>query len=182
MRSRAVWQVLKLALLAVALIATAAALWVHLFERRALEDQDRHLAATLERALEESRANLKAEILEEIEAGIPAQENGQPRPGAVLRRSESARDRALQQALSPESEAAAAIAGLEQRLDTLARQADRTGRDLQEIQAELRRERNAAGKILGLLITALAALGLHVALVLVEERVGRKARVRSGAS
>ena len=178
MRKQSLWQVLKLALVAVALITTAMALYVQLFERRSLEEQDRLIAARLTQALEESHAVLKAEILEEIEAESPAQESDQPRPGAVLRRSESARDRALQQALSPENEAAAAIAALKQRVGAVARQADQTGRDLrrdlEEIRAEVRRERNAAGKILSLLIAALTSLGLHAVIGLAEERAARQ--------
>lgn len=178
MRKQPMWHVLKLALVAVALVTTAMALYVQLFERRSLEEEDRLMASRLTRALEESRAHLKAEILEELEtAESPAQKTDQPRPGAVLRRSESARDRALQQALSPESAEAAAIARLEQRVDAIARQADQTDRvlhrDLEEIRAETRRDRNVTGKILSLLITALTSLGLHAVMGLVEERTAR---------
>lgn len=173
MRKRSTWHVLKLALVALALITTAMALYVQLFERRSLEEQDQ--------LLEESHAELKAEILEELQKteppAAPDQEN-QPRPDAVLRRSESARDRGLQQALSPESATAAAIARLERRVDAIARQADQTGRvlhrDLEEIQAEARRDRSAASKVLGLLIAALTSLGLLAVIVLVEERAARQ--------
>lgn len=167
MPKRSVWRVLKLILIAVALVTTAMALYIQLFERT---PQDQIFV--------ESPAGLEAGIPEEPEkADPPAQDSAQPLPGAVLRRSESARDRALQQALSPESAEAAAIARLEQRVEAMARQADRTDRvmrqDLEQIRAEARRDRNAARKVLGLLIAALTSLGLLAVVVLVEERAAR---------
>lgn len=161
MRKRSPWHALKLVLLAVALITTAMALYVQLFERRS-EDQ----------ILVESLPG-PAEIAEEPEEEEP-QESDQPLPGAVLRRSESARDRALQQALSPESSAAAAIARLERRIEDMNRQADQNERavrrDLEEIRAAVQRESEATGKVLGLLLAALISLGLHAAIGFVEER------------
>lgn len=168
MRKRSPLHALKLVLLAAALITTAMALYVQLFERTS---QDRILV--------ESPAELEDEIPQEPGTGDPpAQDNGQPLPGAVLRRSESARDRALQQALSPEGAEAAAIARLEQRVDAIARQANQTGRvlrrDLEEMRAEARRDRNATGKIVSLLIAALISLGLLAVVSVVEERAGRQ--------
>lgn len=175
MSKRSTWHVLKLALVAVALITTVMALYVQLFERRSLEEQDQ--------LLEESHAELKAEILEELQkteppaASAASDQENQPRPDAVLRRSESARDRGLQQALSPESATAAALARLERRVDAIARQADQTDRvmrrDLEEIRAEARRDRSAASKVLSLLIAALTSLGLFAVMGLVEERAAR---------
>lgn len=168
MQKRSPWHALKLVLLAVALITTAMALYVHVSER-----------TSQEQIFVEPPAELETGIPEELQkAEPPAQESDGPRPGAVLRRSESARDRALQQALSPESSTAAAIARLEQRVEAMDRQADQAGRvvhrDLEEIRAAVRRERSATGKIIGLLLAALASLGLHAAIGFVEERAAKQ--------
>ncbi len=94
MRKRS-WQV---ALAAIALIATAMALYIQLFERRARQEEERLEATRLEKELEESRSRIEA--IEQRRAAEAAAEAsaGQPLPGAVLRRGESGS--ALQQVRS----------------------------------------------------------------------------------
>jgi hypothetical protein len=159
-------QATKMALAAAALIATAMALYVQLFERSSREEEDRLLASRLETTLEASRARLKDEILAELRAELaksesPARRGDQPLSGSVLRRSESARDRGLQQVGPSKGEEEAAL----DRIDSLTRQVDQNDsilrRDLTEIRAAVRREQNVNAKVLNLLIAALFCLLLH---------------------
>lgn len=169
MRKRSMGPAWKVALAAVALTATAMALYVQLFERRARQEEDRLAAVRLEEALEESRS--RAEALEQRraelakEAGEPA---GQPLPGAVLRRGESGS--ALQQVRNSQDEQAAALARLQESLDTLALQMEQSDqalrRDLEQVRAGVRREQDASNKTLALLLAALVPLVLHLLLSL----------------
>jgi hypothetical protein len=110
---------------------------------------------------------LKAELLAEVRAelakgGSAGQQSDQPLPGAVLRRGESG-GRALQQVLASEGAREAAI---EERLDSMARQVEQTDRtvrrNLEEIRADLQRERDVSGKVLSLLLVALVPLVVHL--------------------
>ncbi|HSK81603.1 MAG TPA: hypothetical protein VLQ45_34430, partial [Thermoanaerobaculia bacterium] len=60
----------KVVLALVALMATAMALYVQLFERKSRLEEDRLSAARLENALGESRLRLKAEILAQLRAEL----------------------------------------------------------------------------------------------------------------
>jgi hypothetical protein len=167
MRKRSLGPAWKVTLATVALVATAMAFYVQLFERRSRQEEDRLAAVRLERALEQSRARLKAEILaqlrEDFARGGAAEEDGdQPLPNAVLRRGESG-GAALQQVLeSQESQ----VAFLEGSFEDLARQMERSDQalrqDLEELRAEIRREQGTAGKALTLLLVALIPLVLHL--------------------
>jgi hypothetical protein len=155
------------ALAAVALIATAMALYVQLFEQRALREEARRSAARLEEALAQSRSRARA--LEQRRAELAKETGGpadQPLPGAVLRRGESGS--ALQQVRDFQDEHAAALTRLQESLDTLALQMEQADqalrRDLDQIRTEVRREREATNKTLTLLLAALIPLVVHLLL------------------
>ena len=159
----------KMALAVMALLATALAVYVQLSERRARQEEDRLATARLEAALAESRARVetlerhRAELTKEEAAEQPGD---QPLPGAVLRRSESGGGSALQQVRDFQDEQEAALVRLQESLDTLALQVERSDqalrRDLEEIRAGVRREQDASRKTLSLLVVALVSLGLHL--------------------
>lgn len=162
----------KVALALIALIATAMALYVQLFERRAWQEEARLATARLEDALAESRA--RAEALEQRRAGLPGNRPGdqpgdQPLPGAVLRRSESGGS-ALQHVRDSQDEQAAVLARMQESLDTLALQMERSDqalrRDLEQMRAGARREQDASNKTLTLLLIALIPLIVHLLLSL----------------
>lgn len=159
----------KVALALIALLATLMALYVQLFERRSRLEEDRLSAARLEKALDESRLRLKAEILAELREELAKETSteptaDQPLPNAVLRRSESGGGSALQQVRDFSQEAT--LARFQESLDSLTRQmeqSDRTvRRDLEELRAELRREQEVSRKVVSLLLAALIPLVLHL--------------------
>ncbi|HEX7181968.1 MAG TPA: hypothetical protein VF756_09010 [Thermoanaerobaculia bacterium] len=167
MRKRPVEQVWKSVFTVIALAATAMALYLHVFERRARQEEARLAAVRLEDALAESRARLRAEILAELRAELrkdspQAQPGAQPIPDAILRRLEGAGG-ALEQALDalPPQEALL-IAGLNEALESLARQmeeADRSlRRDLEELRTATLRESDVSSKTTGLMLVALVCL------------------------
>jgi len=167
MRKRSPRYRVKAVLAAIALIATMAALYVQLFERRSRQVEDRISAARLEAALAESRVRLKAEILAQLREEIAREEpagskGGPPRPDTVLRRGESGGGSALQQVQGSQ---AAVRARFQESLDSLARQmeeSDRTERrDLEEMRAEMRREQEISRKTQSLLLAALLPLVLQ---------------------
>lgn len=149
----------------IALAATAMALYVEIFERGPSQE---------EKALAEPSP----------EAGTPAQPRAEPQsteppkdtdsngplPGAVLRRSESGRGSALEQVRDDQEEQRAALARMQESLDTLTFQTDRSGRalrrDLEQLRAEVRREREVSSKIRILLLAALISLVLHLLITL----------------
>jgi len=160
MQKRSLEQAWRVGLAAIALIATAMALYVQLFERRSRQDEDRIAAARLETALAESRARLKAEILTELRAELAPESSTekpgtQPLPNSVLRRGESGTGSTLQQV----RDLRGSQEGLGESLDTLARRAEESDRalrrDLEELRAEVRRERDVSGKVVSLLLAAL---------------------------
>jgi hypothetical protein len=177
MERRSIGRVWKVALVAIALTATLMALYVQLFERRSRQEEDRLVAARLADALEGARSRLKAELFAELREELtknesPSKPGGQPLPNAVLRRSETARDRVLQQGLASED---AALTRLEDRLDALARQMDESDRtvrrNLEEIRVEMRREEAVTAKVTSLLLAALLSLVLvQVISVLTDSR------------
>jgi len=167
MRKRSMGPAWKVALAVIALIATAVALYVQLFEPRPRQEEERLSAARLkEDALAESR--LKAEILarrrEQEEA--TNQPGDGPLPNAVLRRGESGGGSALQQVRDSQDAQETALARLQESLDALALQTERSDRalrrDLEEMRAEVRRERDVSGKVRSLLIVALIPLVIHL--------------------
>jgi hypothetical protein len=169
MQRRSIGPAWKVALAVVALMAMAMAIYVQIFEWRSRQEEDRLAAARLEAALAESRVRLKAELLaqlrSELEKGSSTEPSGdQPLPGAVLRRGEAG-GRALQQVLDSRESQEAVLARLQERLDALTRQmkeSDQAVRqDLNQIRAEVRREREASGKVLSLLLIALVPLVVH---------------------
>jgi hypothetical protein len=154
------------ALAAVAVIATAMALYVQLFERTVRQEQDRRAAARLEEALAESRLRLKTEILAELRVEL-AQEAGsetrsrQPLPDAVLRRGESDGSSALQQIVGPLDSLQ-----LRESLDDLSRQMEESDRALrqnvEDLRAEIRRDLVASGRVASLLLAAMIPLVLNL--------------------
>ena len=162
MRKRTPEQRWKIALAAVAVIATAMALYVQLFERKVRQEQDRRAAARLEEALAESRLRLKTEILAELrvelaqEAGAETRD-GQPLPDAVLRRGESGGSSALQQIVGPLDSLQ-----LRESLDDLSRQMEQSDRALrqnvEDLRAEIRRDLEASGRVASLLLAAMIPL------------------------
>lgn len=147
-----------LALAAVALIATAMALYVQLFERRALQEADRIAAARLE----ESRAGAEATLRRRAEETAAEPAADQPLPGAVLRRGESGS--ALQQVRDSQDEQATALARLQESVETLALQMEQSDqalrRDLEQVRTGVQRERDASNKVLALLLAALVPLAI----------------------
>jgi hypothetical protein len=159
----------KMALAVIALGAMAMAFYVQFFERKARQEEDRLAAARLEEALAESRARVA--VLERHRAALAKEEaaeqsGDQPLPGAVLRRGESGGGSALQQVRDFRDEQEAALVRLQESLDTLALQMERSDqilrRDLEEIRAGGRREQDASRKTLSLLLVALIPLVLHL--------------------
>lgn len=165
MQKRSAEQTWKIALAAIALIATAMALYIQLFERRSRQEEERLAAARLDEALAESRVRLRAEILAQLRkegAGEKSTEapGDQPLPNAVLRRGESG---ALEQFVGPmDAQQAREIAQLRESLDALSRQLEQSElarrRDLEELRAEVRRDLNAAGRTVSLLLVAVIPL------------------------
>lgn len=158
----------KAALILIAVLAVAAALYVQLAERRSREEADRISAARLERELAESRAH--AETLEKLRSeavreGSSKKPGDQPLPNTVLRRGEAGGS-ALEQARDSRESQRAALARLQESLDRLERrmeQSDRARRrDLEELRAEVRREQDASARVHGLLLVALVPLLLHL--------------------
>jgi hypothetical protein len=160
----------KVTLALITLVAMAMALYVQFFERRARQEEDRLATARLEDALEESRARVeilerhRANLSKDIAKEAAAEPSGdQPLPGAVLRRGEGGR--ALQQ-VRDKDEQEAALTRLQESLDALALQMERSDqalrRDLEEIRAGVRREQDASRKTLSLLLVALIPLVLHL--------------------
>jgi hypothetical protein len=155
MRKRSPASAWRVALAVLALIATALALYVLLSERRSSPEEGA-LAAS---APTETPAPVQAEE----KAAEPPGDG--PLPNAVLRRSESGGS-ALQQVRDSQDAQEAALVRLQERLDALALQIDRSDRalrrDLAEIREEVRRERAASRKVLGLLLAALVPLVVHL--------------------
>lgn len=156
----------KVALTLIALVALAMAFYVQFFEERSRREEDQLAATRLEAALAESRARLEAEILAQLRAdlakgSVPPSGN-QPLPNAVLRRGESD-GRTLEQVLDSREEQSSArqsgLIGLARQME----QSDRAlRRDLNDLQAEIRRERDISGKTLRLLLIALIPVVAHL--------------------
>ena len=166
MRERSLENAWRAALAVIALTAMAMALYVQLFERRALREEDRLSAARLESELADSRARLKAEIVAELATEEPpGQQGDQPLPNAVLRRSESGGGSALRQVLDSQESQEVILARLRERLDSLTdrmEQSDRAlRRDFEELRVEVQRERRVAGRTLTLILVALVPLVVH---------------------
>ncbi|HEV2856585.1 MAG TPA: hypothetical protein VHC97_27610 [Thermoanaerobaculia bacterium] len=163
MRKRSKRPAWRVALAAIALTATAIALYVQFFERRPSPDED----APAESPRAESPAPPRAQVQSTEPPGDPGD---QPLPDAVLRRSESGRGSALQQVRDSQDAQEAALARLQESLDDLALQTERSDqslrRDLEEIRTEVRREREVSGKVRSLLLAALIPLVLHLLLSL----------------
>ncbi|HYU32363.1 MAG TPA: hypothetical protein VEW48_09375 [Thermoanaerobaculia bacterium] len=163
MQKRSLEQAWKVTFAAVALIATAMALYVQLFERRSRQEEDRLAAARLEDALAESRVRLKAEIVAQLRAELAAEAStkkpgGLPLPNAVLRRGESGTgSSALQQIVGPLDSLQ-----LRESLDALSREMEQSDRalrrDLEDLRAEVRRDLDVSGKVMSLLLVALIPL------------------------
>jgi flagellar biosynthesis/type III secretory pathway M-ring protein FliF/YscJ len=168
MRKRSLPSAWKMALAVFALAFLAMALYVQLVERRSRREADRLAAARLEEALEESRSNSaelarrRSELMKE-----PVEPPGdQPLPDAVLRRRESGKGSDLQQVRDSQDEQQAVLARVQESIDLLALQTERSDqalrRDVAAIRAEVRREQDASNKILSLLLAALVPLVLHL--------------------
>jgi hypothetical protein len=162
MGKRPVEQAWRRVLTAVALAATVMALYVHLFERRARQEEARLAAVRLDDALAGSRARLRAEILAELRAEIrkesdEARPGTQPIPDTVLRRLETS---GALDAFRPQE--ARVIAGLDEALKSLTRQTEESDRalrrDLEELRAATLRESDVSFKITSLMLVALTSL------------------------
>jgi hypothetical protein len=183
MGERSVENAWRAALAVVALAAIVMAVYVQLFERRALREEERLSAVRLESELAESRARLKAEIVEELAEEVPTgQPSGQPLPNAVLRRGESGQGNGLQEVSAPQESQEVALARLRERLDTLAEQMEQSDRalrrDYEELRAEIQRERRVAGRTLSLILVALVPLVVHFLASL--WRPGKRRKDRGG--
>lgn len=170
MRKRPGEQAWKKALTVVALAATAMALYLQIFERRASREEARLAAVRLEDALAESRTRLVAEILTELRAELskersPAEPGPEPRADTILRRLEPGGETggALEQSLSglPQQEALL-FAGLYQAIRSQGRQTEEANRslrrDLEELRAATLRESDISFQITNLLLVAVACL------------------------
>jgi hypothetical protein len=187
MRKQSTEQAWRVAFAAVAVIATAMALYVQLFERRVRQEHDRRAAARLEEALAESRLRLKTEILTELRAELAKeaaaeprnQQNGQPLPNAVLRRGESGGSSALQQIVGPLDSLQ-----LRESLDDLSRQTEESDRALrqnvEELRAEIRRDLDAAGRVASLLIAAMIPLIANLLFSIWQPRRWRRGEEEEG--
>jgi hypothetical protein len=167
MRKRPMGPGWKIVLSVIALMATAMALYVQVFERRSREEEDRLAAVRLEEALGAARTRLKTEILTELRAelekkGATGQPGDQPLPNAVLRRGESDGGRVLQQVLASADAQEAARTRFRANLDSLTSQMEQSDRALRRDLEEVRREQEISGKTLGLLLVALVALVIHL--------------------
>jgi hypothetical protein len=166
MRKRSMGPAWKIILSVIALMATAMALYVQVFERRSRQEEDRLAAVRLEEALGAARARLKAEILTELRAelakGGTGQSGDQPLPNAVLRRGETGSGRVLQQVLASADAQEAARTRFRANLDSLTRQTEESDRALRRDFEEVRREQDISAKTLGLLLVALVALVIHL--------------------
>ena len=166
MRKRSMGPAWKIVLSVIALMATAMALYVQVFERRSRQEEDRLAAVRLEEALGAARTRLKTEILAELRAELAkgestGQPGDQPLPNAVLRRGESG-GRVLQQVLASADAQEAARVRFRARIDSLAGQVEQSDRALRRDLEEVRREQEISGKTLGLLLVALVALVIHL--------------------
>jgi hypothetical protein len=151
---------MRKALTVVALAATVMALYVQLFERRAIREEARLAAVRLDDALAGSHARLRAEILAELRAelrkpGNAAEPGTQPLPDTVLRRIETGVD-----AFRPQE--ALVIAGLDEAVESLERQTEESDRalrrDLEELRAATLRESDVSSKTAILMLVALVCL------------------------
>lgn len=163
MRKRS-WQT---ALAVIAVIATVMAFYVQFSEWRKRQEAGQRAEARLAEAMEESSRGAAAIVQGRTELpGDPPDD--QPLPGTVLRRGESGG--ALQQVRDSQDEQAAALARLQESLDTLALQVERSDlalrRGLETLQVQVRREQEVSNKTLGLLLVALIPLVLHLLLSL----------------
>jgi hypothetical protein len=165
MRKRPLGPAWKIVLSVIALMATAMALYVQVFERRSREGEDRLAAVRLEEALGAARARLKTEILAELRADLAkggSTGGDQPLPNAVLRRDESGGGRVLQQVLASADAQEAARVRLRARVESLEGQVEQSDRALRQDLEEVRREQEISSKTLGLLLVALVALVIHL--------------------
>jgi hypothetical protein len=159
-------QAWRTALTVVALAATAMALYLQIFERRARQEEVRQAAVRLDQAIAESRARLRAGILPEPRKdGGATQPGAQPLPDTVLRRLETGGEAgsALGQSLDAFGpQEALIIAGLGESLGSLARQMEESDlalrRELEELRAATLREADVAFKTTILLLVALVSL------------------------
>lgn len=174
MQTRSLQQVWRGVVAAVALTATAMALYTHFFEARSRQEEARAAALRLEDALVESRSRLKGEILAELRADLAAGRTGAesaegPLPDAVLRRPGRDEDPsgALRQSLDPTSLGQPLTLGrVAERVESLAIQMDESDRalrrDLESFRAATQRELDASSAARTLVLVALIALVLHL--------------------
>jgi hypothetical protein len=191
-------QAWRMTLTAVALTATAMALYVQVFGLRSRQEEARAAAARLDDALAESRSRLKAEILAELRAELEngdkaekgkdatSEQAGQPIPDTVIRRLESAEDEsgALGQAFDPTlSGRPPTISRLAAGLKLLAAQSAESDRalrrDLDELHLATRRELDVSRQATSLILAALIPLVLDL---LYSVWRGREQVRRSGSA
>lgn len=175
----------KVALTAVALLATAMALYIQLFEQRSRQEEDRLAALRLEEALAESRDQKKGEEIAELRTNLTdeAEPGGdQPLPDAVLRREESGIGSALQQFVGP-PDAQQRLIQLQESVDALSIRMDESDRalrrDLYVWRVHVQRELDASSKVLSLLLVALVPLVAHFLFSLWQPRRWRREEERA---
>lgn len=187
MPKRSMEQAWKVALTAVALLATAMALYFQLFERRSRQEEDRLTALRLEEALADSRNRLRTEILAQLRAdlakGASTEQGGdQPLPNAVLRRGESGTGGTLQQFVGP-PDSQLLLVRLQESLDTVSSQMEQSDRalrrDLYVWRVHVQRELDASSKVLSLLLVALVPLVAHFLFSLWQPRRWRRDEERA---
>ena len=148
---------MRKALMAIALAATVMALYLQIFERKSRQEEARLAAVRLDDALAESRSRLRAEILAELSAELSkereaARPGTQPVPDTVLRR--------LETGGSPRE--ALASDGLDEALQSLARQTEESDRalrrELEELRAATLSESDVSSRIASLVLVALVSL------------------------
>lgn len=167
-----------------ALAAAVLALYFQLFELRSRREEAQLAASRLERAVEESRVRLKAEILAELRAGTARSDpDGQPIPDTVLRRREPGREAqsALGQSFDPLARGGPpTLDALSEGLAALSLRVDESEhslrRDLEDLRAATESESEVSHKVVVLALVALIALASSLV------PTGRRERVPEDAS
>lgn len=189
MPNRSLESAWRVALTAVTLLALSTALYIQLFERRALREEEslaasrqEALAASEVRQTHEDIAQLRTDLVEGV--ATEPQVDG-PLPDAVLRREESGTGSALQQFVGP-PDTQQLLARLQESVDTLSRrmeEADRAQRrDLDAWRVQVRRELEVANRVLTFLLVALVPLVAHLLVSVWRPRRWRRDEERQGTA
>lgn len=152
----------KTVLAAVALAAAALALHLHVFELQSRRQEARIAGSRIERAVEEMRGRLKAEILAEIEPGGAPAPGAEPLPDRVLRRREPGGEAPGQSLEELAEDRPPSLTGVAWRLGLLARRQDdgerALRRDLEELRDTVASAEEVERQVTSLALVALLAL------------------------